>query len=383
MVGRRGRSGTIVSTLAASLAACADNPSPVAIGLPSDLGEPSSANLARSALDTSQPPGQPHIVFTGGAPPARARSPDDTSLTEVDRAIRLASDPTVVAVVGPSGSREALETASIYRDAAVPNLIPTSTSSRLRSLGPPFFLLAPDDSVQGDFIGRFVADYLRPRRVAIVYLPDQYGVGLATGTEVALRRRGIELTVRMPVRPMRECPPHIPSNAYDDVVIDVLGYGAPDVVVLATRTRETACIARAVNERLAATRFVAGDGALVDHAFVGLAGPAADSIYLVRFWHQSRADSVSRNFAEGFRARVGREPRHDDAMYYDAIMLAGKAIRDGGPSRHGVTRYLKELGRSRPPFHGVTGPIAFTPNAPRPLLMTRMVNGRPEALPGR
>jgi len=364
--------------LAAPIIACADPPPTVGVGFASNLGSPSAADVAQAALDESYAPGARRIVVTTGDS-ARSFTNPDPLLNEVDRAIHFASNAAIVAVVGPSGSREALQTAPVYRDARLPNLIPTGNSSRFFNLGPLFFLLAPRDSVQGEFIGEFVAERLRARRVAIMYLPDEYGVGLAAGSEAALRKRRIDLTVRMPVRPMQACPPRIARNAYDDVVADVLKYGVPDVVVLATRTQETACIARAVRERVATTRFVAGDGALVDETFVPLAGPAADSMYLVGFWHRTQPDSASRTFTERFRARVGRDPRHDEAMFYDAVMLAGHAIRNGGPSRIAVAKYLGQLGRSRPPYRGVTGPIAFTPEAvPRPLIMTRLLNGQTE-----
>src|SRR4030095_17148192 len=99
---------------------------------------------------------------------------------------------------------------------------------------------------QAEMIGEVVVEALRARRVAIMYLPDEYGIGLAAGSEAVLRRRRIDLTVRMPVRPMQPCPPRGPRNEYDDVVADVLKYGAPDFVVLATRPPETACLARRI-----------------------------------------------------------------------------------------------------------------------------------------
>ena len=353
----------------------------MAIGFASTMGSPSAADVAQAALDASHRAGEPRIVVTTGD---SAPLPEGSPLpSEVDRAIRFAKNPSVVAVVGPRGSREALQTAPVYREARLANVIPTATSSRLRDLGPLSFLLAPNDSIQGEFISRFVAEQLHARTAAIVYLPDEYGVGLAAGSATALAKRGVAVTTRMPVRPMQACQPRVAHNDYDDVVTDVLAYGIPDVVVLATRALETACIARSVRERspstrYASTRFVAGDGALVDPTFVELAGPAADSIYMVAFWHRERDDSLSRAFATSFRARVGREPRHDDAMFYDAVMVVAQAIREGGPTRDAVATYLTELGQSRPAYRGVTGPIAFTPDAARPLLMTRLKGGHPE-----
>jgi branched-chain amino acid transport system substrate-binding protein len=368
---------------AASLAfACADDPPPtVVIGFASNMGSPSAADVGQAALSASHRPGGPTIIVLASdqAPPPVA----GRLLGEVDRALRYARDPAVVALVGPGGSREALQTAPVYRDAGLANVIPTATSKLLRDLGPLSFLLAPNDSIQGEFIGRFVAERLRAKVAAIMYVPDEYGVGLAAGSAVAMGNRGVKITARLPVRPNQLCQPHVPRNSYDDVVADVFAYGVPDVIVLATRTRESACIARSVQRRAPVTRFVAGDGAVVQHAFLELVGAAADSMYFVAFWHHDRPDSASRAFVAQFRAIVKREPRHDDAMFYDAVMLVGQAIRNGGASRAAVAEYLSQLGRERPPYRGVTGPIAFTPGAPRPLLMTRLRDGHPEPVPTR
>jgi branched-chain amino acid transport system substrate-binding protein len=367
----------VVPPLALWLSACSGQPTSVAIGFASNVGSPSAADVAQLALDASRKPGSPRIVVVVGdsTKPVIRGGPLPS---EVRRAIQFVENPNLVALVGPGGSREALQTAPVYRDAGVVNIIPTGTSTRLRELGPLSFQLAPNDSIQGEFIGEFVANKLRARSAALVYLPDEYGVGLAAGSEAALAKYGVKLTSRLPVRPGQVCLPHTPASGYDDVVRDMLTYGEPDVVVLATRTVETSCIASAVHARSPRTLYVAGDGALVQHDFVRWAGPALDSIYLVAFWHEERDDSASRAFVQQFRTIVKREPRHDDAMYYDAVMVAAQAVREGGSSRGSVAKYLSALGRRRPPYRGITGPIAFTPGSPRPLLITRLRNGQPE-----
>ena len=367
----------IVPAVALWLSACSDKPAVVVIGFATNVGAPSAADVAQAALDASRKPGAPRIVIDVGdsaRPPIRG----GPLSSEVRRAIQFVENRNLVALVGPGGSREALQTAPVYRNAGVVNIIPTGTSTRLRELGPLSFQLAPNDSLQGEFIGQFVADHLHARAAAMMYLPDEYGVGLAAGSAAALAKRGVKLTSRLPVRPSQQCPPRAPTNGYDDVVRDMLTYGTPDVVVLATRTVESSCIASAVHAHSPRTLYVAGDGTLVQHDFVRWAGSALDSIYLVAFWQVERDDSASRAFVEQFRKIVKREPRHDDAMFYDAVMVAAEAVREGGPSRAAVAKYLSQLGRSRPPYRGITGPIAFTPGSPRPLLMTRLRNGRPE-----
>jgi branched-chain amino acid transport system substrate-binding protein len=378
----RARIEWIASLAAFALLGCSDGSRPIIIGFASNMSEPNVASVAQAILTERRLPRQRPIVISMGS----TREPGNSGGAlprEVDRALHFASAQDVAGVVGPGGSREALQTAPIYGNAEVPNVVPTATSGRLRGLGPWTFLLAPDDSTQGEFIGTFVAERLHARTAIIFYVPDEYGVGLAAGSAAALARRGVALLARSPVQPMQSCPPGAAANAYDDVVEEAFRYGTPDVIVLATRTLESACIARAARAWSPMTRFVAGDGALVARGFVERAGPAADSMYLVSFWDPRTGDESSRAFATRFRAILGREPRHDEAMFFDGVMLLAQAIRSAGPRRAAIRRYLDALGRTRAPYAGVTGPISFAPSARRPLLMTRLRHGQIEVVPNR
>jgi len=372
--------GLLLAVLVAGGGGCRRPPESVAIGYASGVDEPNAGSVAQAVIDAAGRPNAPRIEIVTGDTGRWAQSAA-TLPGEVNRALRLSARPDLVAVVGPGGSREALQSAPIYREAGIPHVIPTATSRQLRDLGPGTYALAPNDSLQGDFIGAFAARDLQARRALLFYVPDEYGVGLAAGGGAALAARNITLLDQVPVQPNMLCQPRRPTNPYDDVVRAALLSGVPDVVILATRTPEGACLARAVRERVPGARFIAGDGVLVQPLFTDMAGPAIDSLYVVAFWVASAGDPRSMDFAGRFRAATRREPRSDDAMFFDATMLLAEAVREAGPSREAVRGWLESLGRSRPPYSGVTGPIAFTPDARRPMLMTRVRQGRPEPVP--
>jgi hypothetical protein len=56
---------------------------------------------------------------------------------------------------------------------------------------------------------------------------------------------------------------------------------------------------------------------------------------------------------------TGRPPEAGDALVYDAIMLLATAASNVGTRREMIRQYLEALGISRPPYPGVSGPIAF------------------------
>jgi len=291
---------------------------------------------------------------------------------EVGRAARLAAQADMVGVVGHSGSRETLMSAPIYDAAHQPFLAAMATSRRLRSAGPWVFQLAPDDSVEGEYIGRFVADRLRARSVTIFYVVDEYGIGLRDGLVAALGARHIAVRDTVPVGTRGACPMNQPLNAYRATVDAALARGVPDAIVLATRQVEAACIVNQVRHHLPAARFVAGDGLLANNEFFELVGRSADSVYIAAFWHPDSPDSTSRDFVQRFRTRFpGETPDYSDAMIYDALTTMVEALRAVGSDREQVRRFLVSLGHERPALNGVTGPITFPARADR-LLMTRV-----------
>jgi branched-chain amino acid transport system substrate-binding protein len=297
----------------------------------------------------------------------------DPADVEVRRAERLAAIPGIVAVVGHSGSRASLAAAPVYNEAGIVQVTPNSTSRLLENAGAWTFNLAPDDSVEGSFIGEFVAERLRALRVTIYYENDEYGTGLRDGVFAALGQRGVAVLDRVPMDV---------TSDFRTLVAASLKRGAPDAVVVAGRELETGSIARIMRERGVPRAVVAGDGALVLPELSRAAGPAADSLYAVAFWMPDAPDSLARAFVERYRRVAGELPQSADAMSHDALMLVADAVRAVGPSRAVVRQYLRDLGVTRPPYRGVTGPISFGPGARPRLVMARLVDGQPRRVAG-
>lgn len=294
---------------------------------------------------------------------------------EVSRARKLAEDSNIVAVVGPGGSREAIQVAPIYRDAQVMQLVPTATSRLLEPFREGTVVLVPNDSVQGEFLAAFADSAFRARRVALYYAPDEYGIGLAAGTAATLEARRVTIVARAPLRLTSDCRVTGAQEHYDAIAAQLEQRGAPDVVIIAARQVETACLTRTLRKSWPTIHVLAGDGTLPNDDFFGILGDDAKGVHIVAFWHPSLAGPGTREFVSRFEAAVSRPVRHADAVFYDAVMLAATGIREEGASREAVRRYLNSLGARRPPFAGLTGPLAFTPGFRRPLLMTR-VEGR-------
>lgn len=346
------------------VAACRRAPTTVLIGYAFPIWGTATVQAARDAIAAWPPAarGGPaiDIVYDSGA----SGDPPDV---EVLRAQRLVDLPGLVAVVGHGGSRGSLTAAPIYNAAGVPQVVPTSTSRLLAAAGPWTFTLAPNDSIEGAFIGAFVAERLGARRVTVFYLNEEYGAGLRDGVVAELGRRGVVLVDQVG---------YDPTSDFPTLVAAALRRGRPDLFIVAGREVDTGRIARAAWAALPGIRVVAGDGALILPGLPANAGPAADSVYVVAYWLPDAPDSLSRAFIERFTRVAGSEPQSVDAMNHDALLLVAHAVREVGARRAAIRDYLRALGRTRPPYPGVTGAISFTPDRAPLLVMARLLGGR-------
>jgi branched-chain amino acid transport system substrate-binding protein len=354
-------SGTLCVQLALASGCRAPEPAAV-IGYAYRAEISASADVAMEAIRRTDSAGGPRIVIRGDSTIV-GENPD----SEVRRAEALAAIPGIVAVVGHGGSRGSLAAAPIYNAEGIPHITPTSTSRRLRDIGEWTFMLAPDDSVEGEFIVDFAVERLGARSVTIFNVTDEYGSGLRDGVEGALARRGVRLVDQVAYEP---------GSDFDVLVRATLARGRPDVVVVAGRQDETAAITGLLRRHAPGVRVIAGDGGLVAPM-----PPTADSMYVVVFWLPDPADSASQRFIREFRRVTGRDPGSTEALTHDALMLAASAAREAGANRAAIREWLAGLGRSRPAWRGVTGLISFTPDRREHLVMARVHDGLPVKLP--
>lgn len=299
--------------------------------------------------------GPPRVLVERWSPAANASGLE----AEVRQAHRFDSVG-VTAVVGHAGSRESLIGASIYNVRHIPQVVPTGTSRLLALAGPWTFRLAPNDSVEGDFIAQVAVDSFAAKVILIVYVGDEYGIGLRDGIIAGLRRRGVTQVTDVRA-PEITCLTAHQRRATTAVIQATLARTKPDLVALAVRTAIAPCIIAQIHDAMPATRFLVGDGVQFDAAAM-LAAPAARRglVAGIEFWHPDTTDARIRIFLANAKRILGRAPTSTEALTVDAFAVVGAAIQATGGEREAVRAWLASLGVERPPWSGVTGPIAFT-----------------------
>jgi len=350
-------------------------------------GEFSACDRRPAILGVTYPGQTPGVIdlvrqeverWPGGAP-AEIRTPSSYlgshAERDMDGAAQLTALPGIVAVVGHEDSRNTLLAIPIYDDARVPLVVPTSTSKTIATVSPWVFPLAPNDSQEGAFIAQFAARGLGARAIALLYDNDEYGRGLRDGLRAALAAVDLRITAEASIGSVCE-----PGGDASLALVAPRRH-PPDVLVIAGRQVAAGCIVRRVSVWLPALRFITSDAVEIGDGVLAAMGAAADSTYFVAFWHAGITDEGSTAFTSAYRRVVGIVPTPGAAMEYDALMLLMQALRDVGPSRKAIQAYLTQLGKSRPAYHGVTGPIAFGSERHRPLYLLRVRKGATIAVP--
>ena len=123
--------------------------------------------------------------------------------TQLDPAIattaaqKLAADPDILAIIGPSGSQEVQASAAILGDAGVVHVSPSATRPTLtaegdqREAAKTFFRVVPNDSVQGPTDANLILNVLQATSAFIIDDQSSYSASLSDIVEEVVKDAGI------------------------------------------------------------------------------------------------------------------------------------------------------------------------------------------------
>ncbi|GLC27829.1 ABC transporter substrate-binding protein [Roseisolibacter agri] len=308
-----------------------------------------------------------------GGDSLRLRVTEMEAVAAAQRAIRvadsLASDPAVVAVVGHSNSAASLAASQIYNARQLAHVAPTTTAPLFSKAGPYSFRLVPDDRRQADFL---VAEIVRSgaRRVAVVYVNDDYGRALQLAVRAQLDRHATPVVYEAPYLEPGD-------SAQLAVVARAAANARPDLLVWLGRPPQLARVLATLRPLRPALPVLGSDA--VDLGPVYEQPARFSLVRFVRFVDPAGPAPSLQAFRARFVAASGHEPTAEALLAYDATMLLAAAMRDGARTRAAVRDWLADVGSARPAHQGISGPIAFDSagDANRPL---RLAEVRPDGV---
>jgi branched-chain amino acid transport system substrate-binding protein len=214
------------------------------------LGE-EQLSWAKYAVKTLAPQMGLKIQLLQGDTPLEAGPAPAAALAQ-----KYASDPSVVAIVGPSTSGAVVASSTTYHQAGILQVSPSATKISLtkgtpRDAAPSFFRVVPSDDIQGPSDANYMIKTLKVTNVASFDFQEPYSLELSSAVETVLEAAGVTVTHQS-----------IPQSAtdYSSYVTNVSGNA--DVVFVPT---QKPAIAQAFARQLAAqgkkAKVFGGDGA--------------------------------------------------------------------------------------------------------------------------
>lgn len=280
------------------------------------------------------------------------------SATIIEWANRFADEPDLLGVVGHSDSAATLTSAAIYNRRQLPQLVTIATNPAITDIGPWTYRLCISDAEQGPALARYAVEDWGRRRLALLYVNDEYGKGLIQTFRETAEELGAEIVsstlhsnvlqdddkehIRSVLRRLRDSAPE----------------AEPDLFVLVQRTQAGLWTSAAIREMgLSAPMLGADNFGLT--AFLTSYGPEAEGLRAASFYVSPPETERGRAFEAAFRERAQRSPDYGDAYAYDAVYLFRDAVLGGGFSRAGVKDHLDNLIADEQEIRGAGGPFVL------------------------
>lgn len=339
--------GYRLAILAAMVGVCGCNESGVRfIGVSTSSSDEDAARLALAELRGASGSVLPDLDSVFLAESTNRAAP------AIENARQLVEVPGLIAVVGHSNSASSMAAAPIYDKGQVVQIAPTTSAVAFARSSSFSFSLVPPDDEQGRFLAdQVAADRPGGGRVAVLYVNDDYGRGLRASFLESLDRDRFSVVVDLPHNE------DVLTEADLQQTAGALESGKPDVVVWLSRGSTLARFIEAVRGAVPEVPIVGSDALGAG----GIDAPTDERWRNVRYvgFLDLNGTEELRRFARVFAERFGVPATDSGALTYDAVGLVLAGLREGAHTGEALRDYLMSLGRDRPPYPGITGPITF------------------------
>ena len=288
-------------------------------------------------------------------------------------ASQFVEEKDLVAVIGHSDSSSTLSAAAYYNQHKVPQIVTIATNPAITNIGVWTYRLCLSDAAQGPALADYAVKDWGKRRIAVFYVNDDYGRGLAQLFEQRVREQGGEIVSSIMHRNLLE---KDDEQLIRSALISLKKKDAPDLVVLFQRIEAVRFTINAVREAGLGSSILGGDS-LGPPAFAKANSELMEGVRVSQFFLPRSEDARAVKFLKDYREFTGHDADYGEAFAYDAVYLVRDAIVGGGPTREGVKSYLDRLIREKAQQTGVAGTYVLGPDhdARRSLYIVGIHNG--------
>ncbi|MGE5650388.1 MAG: branched-chain amino acid ABC transporter substrate-binding protein, partial [Bacillota bacterium] len=210
------------------------------------------------------------------------------------------------------------------------------------------FRVVANDGQLGGTLGRYAADQMKAKKVAVIDDRTAYGQGVAQEFVKGAKAKGVQVVSQQ----------YTNDKATDfNAILTAIKAKNPDVVFFGGMDAVAGPMLRQMKALGINAKFMGGDG-ICSQTLVQLAGDAVGDDRVVCAEAGGVEDTQKKGVDE-FRAAYKKKFGTDVQIYapyvYDAVMLMVEAMKKAGSAE--PAKYLPELAKTN--YNGITGKIAF------------------------
>lgn len=253
----------------------------------------------------------------------------------------------VQAVIGSVESSSTLAMAPIATQERVVLFSPASSSPKLTGLSPFVFRNWPSDVFEAQTLAGFVHKELGIESAAILYVNNDYGVGLKD----EFQKRFVQLGGKVTAAETYEQG----ANEFRSQLAKLKDTN-PQALYLAGYHKEMGMASKQARE-LGIKCQILGDADYGVQELLTIAGSAAEGVvYATPSYDPQSNDTAIRTFADAFRRANGKEASIFEANGYDAVMILASVMKRGAMTGADIAKAIAAI----KDYPGAAGNTTFT-----------------------
>lgn len=271
-----------------------------------------------------------------------------------------------IVVIGENISSSTGAMIPVADKAKVILISPSASAPNLSGLSKYFFRVFPSDVEEGGFIAETIANQLPGSKTSVIYVNNDYGVGVKGVFEQKAKEKGLTILSSMGYEKG--------SKSFKTILTKIKAE-KPDAVYIPGYYEDAGLLLKQAKELGITAKFF-GSTAEEDPKLIEIAGSAAEGFqYPVSTGYDAASkDSVVTKFIADFKAKYNKEPGLVSALGYDCAKISIDGILKSGNTSENVRNYILNTKN----ISGAAGLMNFDEKGDvhKPINLKIVVNGK-------
>lgn len=268
----------------------------------------------------------------------------------------------VKSIIGAVASSVSLAIERITTQNEVILISPASSSPKLTGISPFFFRTWPSDVLEASVIADFAYKKLRIKKVVIIYVNNDYGIGLKEEFKKTFTNFGGKVLL------VEGYPQD--SKEFRSILTKVKAK-KPQAIYLAGYHKEMAFATKQIREMKIKSQIL-GDADYGIEELLTITKEASEgAIYATPTYDPKKGTKSMLEFADSFKQKYGKEPSIFEANAYDAMGILSSAIKSSGYESRNISDYISKLKN----YDGASGSITFEKGDVKKAIAIKIIKG--------